>query len=360
MNRLKRLALGGAAAALIMTGATSQSFAVEPADGTNAAPTGGASIGLPLGAAPPPGLYTGLETTFSAGTLSHQGNQSIGPPSLPGKLQDAFEGVAAVPLIWSTGWNIFGGSLVLDAVEVFYDIGLTSTGAGGPANPSLNFPTVANTTWGGSLSWNLGQGLFFAAGFAFEGPDGSHYALTSNGGSLNPDYWSFEPTAAISYLSNNWLLSANMAYFFNTASKGTSAAVPGFPAPFNAAANGYRSGEEFYLDLTALYKIGKWEIGPVGNIVWQTTSDSPGGGLTCATATFPGPPGSPSICGRDEFVALGGLIGYDFGLVDLQVWVTDPVHCQDTPACGWTVSTRLGFRLWGPEAPAAKPLVAKN
>ena len=53
------------------------------------------------------------------------------------------------------------------------------------------------------------QGWFFAAGFAFEGPDGSRYV-----GTPNPDHWSFQPTWAISYISKNWVASANMAYFF--------------------------------------------------------------------------------------------------------------------------------------------------
>jgi hypothetical protein len=54
------------------------------------------------------------------------------------------------------------------------------------------------------------------------------------------------------------------------------------------------------------------------------------------------------------------LIGYDFGPVDLQVWVTDSFVGQDTPQGpnGINVWTRIGFKIWGPEAP--RPLVAKN
>ena len=33
-----------------------------------------------------------------------------------------------------------------------------------------------------------------------------------------------------------------------------------------------------------------------------------------------------SLCGRYETAAAGGLIGYDFGPVDLQVWVTDQIR----------------------------------
>jgi hypothetical protein len=54
------------------------------------------------------------------------------------------------------------------------------------------------------------------------------------------------------------------------------------------------------------------------------------------------------------------LIGYDFGPVDLQVWVTDNLEGTNTPddAGAIHVWTRLGFKIWGPEAP--KPLVGKN
>ena len=64
MTRLRNLVLGSAAAALLMTGAASKSFALEPGDFSNN--LSGASIGLPLGAAPPPGVYTGLEQVFGA------------------------------------------------------------------------------------------------------------------------------------------------------------------------------------------------------------------------------------------------------------------------------------------------------
>ena len=95
-----------------------------------------------------------------------------------------------------------------------------------------------------------------------------------------------------------------------------------------------------------LYKFGKWSVGPVGYTEIQTTSDT-GSRL-------------PSACGKYSSFALGGLVGYDFGPVDLQFWVTDNVEGANTPqaAGGINLWTRLGFRIWGPEAP--KPLVAKN
>jgi hypothetical protein len=54
------------------------------------------------------------------------------------------------------------------------------------------------------------------------------------------------------------------------------------------AANGYLSGNELFGDFTTVYKIGKWQIGPVAYFEAQTTNDKPGGGVAC----------TPAICGR--------------------------------------------------------------
>ena len=93
-----------------------------------------------------------------------------------------------------------------------------------------------------------------------------------------------------------------------------------------------------------MYKFGKWELGPVGYLEVQTTADT---GFGC-----------PALCGNLSNVAVGGLVGYDFGPVDLQVWVTRQRRQVPNAIDGLDFWTRLGFRIWAPEAP--KPLVAKN
>ena len=111
------------------------------------------------------------------------------------------------------------------------------------------------------------------------------------------------------------------------------------------AGNGFISGNALYGDFTAVYKIGKWEIGPVAYFEVQTTADT-GPGCTI-----------PGNCGNLRTVDVGGLVGYDFGPVDIQAWVTQSVYRQDA-IDGLIFWSRIGFKLWGPEAP--KPLVAKN
>lgn len=85
----------------------------------------------------------------------------------------------------------------------------------------------------------------------------------------------------------------------------------------------------------------------------QTTTDVPGGGVPCSALAA-----TVVHCGIQQAIAAGALVGYDFGPVSVQAWVTDQFYSKDTPGGGISVWTRFGFRLWGPEAP--KPLVAKN
>jgi hypothetical protein len=341
MTRMRNWVLGGAAAVLFMTGAASRSFAAESGTFTNT--LAGASIGIPAGAAPPPGLYSGLEVVWPlpAPAYGNAGASSANPTVSTVKIGAT---IGIIPLVWASGWNFLGASYSAAVIQPFYTAFTCATCSGPGPYAGFALPTVANTVWQPlNLSWNLGQGWFFAIAFSFEGPDGSAWT-----GTANPDYWSFEPGWAISYLANDWVLSANMAYFINTASRGVCCILNSTPM-----GTGYVSGQEFYLDWTAAHKFGKWEIGPVGYVVAQTTSDRPGGGIPCAALAA-----TVVHCGNVEAIAVGALVGYDFGPVNVQGWVTDQFYSKDATGGGITVWTRFGFRLWAPEAP--KALVAKN
>jgi hypothetical protein len=327
MTRLRQLMLGGLAA-LVMGGAVSSAFAEE--SGTFQNRLNGATIGIPAGAAAPPGLYSGLETIYLGFPGSGKGNQA------PGLYLPAI--ADAVPIVWSTGWNFLGANFSMVAVQAWY-MGmvygsypgniLMNNGAAFPATLG-SFMVDANTFWSPiNLSWNLGGGWFAAIEFNFTAPDGARYALTPN-----PDYWTFEPAFAISYIGANWVGSANFYYDINTKSNAVCcSALP------------ITSGNALYGDLFWTWKLGKWQIGPVAYFEAQTTADT---GCTVATA---------AVCAYLDNFAVGGLVGYDFGPVDIQVWVTDSVYRQNA-IDGVDIWTRLGFRIWAPEAP--KPLVAKN
>lgn len=349
MTRMKQLALGGLAA-LAIGGMASSAFAYESGSFENRLV--GATIGLPLGALPPPGLYTGLETAYLG---MPQGVPSTGT-FLPGGARVTLPAIAnAVPLLFVPGWHFLGASYGMSVVQAFYNnngcaapTSCASNGFFGNGNNAVGAGggyVTANTTFSPLiLSWNLGSGWFISSGFTFMAPDG-----TRTVGTPNPDYWTFEIPLAISYLANNWNITANFFYDINTSSNGTCCGLGLIGVPGVSET----SGNMLYADFHALYKIGKWSIGPVADFQVQTTADT---GSACTNAVT-APLG---VCNRNSSAALGGLVGYDFGPVDIQVWVTDTVAAQNYAqgAGSMNVFTRLGFRLWGPEAP--KPLVAKN
>ena len=122
MTRLRQIALAGLAAVAI-GGAASSASAMEIGNFENR--LGGATIGLPLGAAPPPGLYTGLETAY-LGMLnsSGSGGHSAGSwcvPSAGGGCANLPALAQAVPLLWVPGWNFLGATYSFSVVQAFYE-----------------------------------------------------------------------------------------------------------------------------------------------------------------------------------------------------------------------------------------------
>lgn len=382
---LAKTILYGSIAAAALFAATAPTLAVEPGDFQ--ATLRGATIGIPAGALPPPGLYGGLETFIGPNGVG-QGQNGAAAGANVGKGLTVF-GSAIVPsLLWSTGWNVFGGNLGFVVVQPFFTVAGLSTNCPVPgvscvgqppmafpftaANGGAFFENVHNTVWQAIDSWNWHNGWFTSLGFGLQGPDGSQY-----NGTLNQDYWTFSPTAGISYIDKNWKNSVNFEYDIHTASRGhtgtyaalQASGIPVAPvAPngcvgFNCPGIGYTTGNQLFVDWNVLYRYGKLEFGPVGYLKFQTTADSPGSGYTCA-ALAANPAYGPSLgCGRAEDIALGGEVGYDFGPAELEVWATDSAYTKDDFK-GASVFTRLSFKLEDPspkpEGPAAAPMVSKS
>jgi hypothetical protein len=335
MTRLRQLALVGLAAVAV-GGMASSALAAETASFQNR--LGSATIGLPLGAAPPPGLYTGLSTFYldvippggaSTGTwcIRTSGGACANLPVI----------AQVVPVLWVPGWTFFGATYEAAVAQGFYEWTVCAVGNGvcsGGAPISTGGFVYTNTFFNPiTLSWKLGGGWFVSAGFNFTAPDGTRQV-----GTPNPDYWTLEPSLAVSYVDSNWVFSANMFYDINTRSQGTC-----------CAQTQMTTGDLFFTDLTLLYKFGKWSIGPVGFIVAQTTPDT---GCPVSSSVAP--------CGNLQVGGAGGLIGYDFGPIDLQVYVIDNVYGTNNGLGpnSITFASRIGFKLWGPDAPHA--LVTKN
>ena len=164
MTRLRQIAMAGLAA-IAIGGVASSASAMET--GTFQNRLNGATIGLPLGAAPPPGLYTGLETAY-LGMIGNNSGHSIGNQcaAVTGGGCAALPALAqAVPLLWVPGFNWlnwFGGTYSASVVEAFYVFnarnqpgsggnctGAGPVGFGGFVYTNTYFQPIA-------LSWKLG------------------------------------------------------------------------------------------------------------------------------------------------------------------------------------------------------------
>jgi hypothetical protein len=165
------------------------------------------------------------------------------------------------------------------------------------------------------------------------------------------DYWTFEPTLAFAYLANNWAVSFNLFYDINTASQrkccaGSVAEGPGSSFPVTPAAR--RST-----------LIGQRCIRSASGSSARSAMPSSRPPMTRGAAT----PLTPRLrhyrqpLRQGSSGAFGGLVGYNFGPMDIQVWVTDAVYPRND-INGFGVWNRLSFRLWAPEAP--HPLVSKS
>ena len=269
-----------------------------------------------------------------------------------------------MPFLWVPGWNFWGATYSASVVEAFYTFvacgGATSNGAncGGAAPISGGGFVYTNTYFQPiNLSWKVGGGWFVSA------VSRSRRRWHAPERHAEPGLLDLRAFDGLLLLGNNWVASANFFYDINTKSDGDCCA-PG---------TSITSGNALYGDLTAVYKIGKWSVGPVGYFEVQTTNDTGTCNVTTTTPTVvttTTPPGTTvtragatttsSVCGRYETAAAGALVGYDFGPVDLQLWVTDSFVGQNTPqgVGGLNVWSRIGFKIWGPDAP--HPLVTKN
>ena len=226
MTRLRNLVLGGIAA-LAIGGAATSALAEET--GTFQNRLNGATIGLPLGALPPAGLYTGLETAY-LGVLAGSSNNgaSIGnqcATASGGTHCAVLPAIAqAVPLLWVPGWNFLGATYGASVVQAFYNFETCAPGAASTerrlrrrlSDLGRRLRLHQHDLQPNHLIVESGRRLVRIGGLQLHGA-GRHPHLKLH---ANPDYWTFEPALAISYLGSDWVLSVNIFYDINTASAG--------------------------------------------------------------------------------------------------------------------------------------------
>lgn len=219
---------------------------------------------------------------------------------------DVFSAVDIPVVAWSTPWTLLGARVQF----------LVATPAIAVGVPHTNYTVdLYNPLVSGQLAWDLGNGWGFS------------YLLGAYIGVDTPvsfDSTSINQRFAASYTANGWNLTANLIYGIQLDAV-TNTINPDF----------------LNLDLTATKKFGKWEVGPVAF------------GSTDLTNPFPG------YLKQRQF-AVGGLLGYDFGPITLQAYVTtdvaeDNYGGKDTR--GWF---RMIIPVWTPPAPVREPLYTKG
>ncbi|MHC2089729.1 transporter [Methylobacterium sp. CM6244] len=218
----------------------------------------GQTVGLPVGAQLPVGLY--FVNTSSFGVRDTRPLDSESNINLP-------------TFLWATPWNLLGARLNLAAIQPV----VASSPRGAAYQSGIGQPLLA-----AQLAWNLGND--FGVSYLFGGYLPIETEFLTRNASLSHRF-------AASYTGNGLNLTANLLYGV-------------FVDPVTA--QGVVYPDYLNLDLTATKKFGKWEVGPVA----FASTDMP--------TRFPG-------YRRQGQIAVGGLVGYNFGPANLQAYVTRDV-----------------------------------
>ncbi|WP_082502732.1 transporter [Methylobacterium sp. Leaf100] len=218
----------------------------------------GQTVGLPVGAQLPVGLYFVNTSSFGVRDTRPLGSESnINLPTF----------------LWATPWSLFGARLNLAVIQPV----VAASARGAPYQSGIGVPLMA-----AQLAWKLSDN--FGVSYLFGGYHPVETRFVIQNASLSHRF-------AATYSGDGWNLTANLLYGI-------------YLDPISPQGGVYP--DYLNLDLTATKKFGKWEIGPVA----FGSSDLP--------TRFPG-------YQRQGQIAVGGLVGYNFGPVNLQAYVTQDV-----------------------------------
>jgi hypothetical protein len=222
-----------------------------------------------------------------------------------------------IPLFaWSTPWKILGARLAFATAPttvVHVDIRDTHHDTG-----------LFNPFVGSTLTWDLGHGWGFTYLLGAYIELDSSVAYSSS--SLNQRF-------GLSYTANEWNLTSNVIWGINFDQ--TTRDPQGFPCP---AAPQFGCNPDFLnVDLTATKKFGKWELGSIG--FYSSDISTP-----------------ISDYRTQSKAAIGGLVGYWFGPVILQMYVTTEVYERNYGGKDTRLWSRLVVPL-GTPPPGTRPLL---
>ncbi len=150
---------------------------------------------------------------------------------------------------------------------------------------------LGDITVGPVLAWHFNKNLHAATALDITAPVGEYNKNDII--NLGRNYWTFEPIAAVTYLSDNGIeLTTKFMYDFNTKNNATD----------------YTSGQEFHIDYATGYQIGPWKLGAEGYFYKQVTNDH-GAGAAANDGN------------KGQVFAVGPAVKYDFktgGFIELK------------------------------------------
>jgi len=263
----------------------------------------GETVGIAAGAPLPEGLYFVDTGDWGVRTTSPRSELGVNIPVVA----------------WSTPWTLLGGRFEVVGAVPELEAGTFGGVGTGSYNASMYNPALL-----GFLAWNLGGGFNFS--YALGGYFDVDAPLAWSSGSLNQRF-------ALTYNANGWDLTANAIWGIQFDQTTSSPQVSPCPAPF--ATSGCNP-DFVNLDLTATHTFGKWEFGAVGFGSWDVST----------------PIGTYA---RQSQFALGGLVGYNFGPVVLQAYLTTTVYEQNYGGNDTRFWARVIIPLWSPPAPPPIP-----
>ncbi len=278
----------------------------------------GWTAGLALGAPLPEGVYF-IDTASVGGWRGIDDSQS-----------NLF---INVPLIaWSTPWTLPGGG----RIEFLGALPEISGGVPqlGPSWSGRDYTALYNPVAYIGAAWDLGNGFGFSAFIGGWAPVDNQLRL------FGFDSWVLSERVNLSYVANGWKLAANLSF----GQPGNTGAATVF-IPSGPGALGQILPDYFNYDLTATKTIGKWEVGVVA-YGSTDTSKAPWNSLTSVE--------------QSQF-AIGGLIGYSFPGITLQLYAATDVYSSNyynlsdgSKSYETRVWTRAIIPLWNP--PVLEPL----
>jgi hypothetical protein len=258
-----------ALAALLMTLGTA-ALAREP--GIGPIVPAGASLGVPIAANPPPGLFFSLRNTVSTGQLKDDQGRDGGV--------DLALRSSLLQLHYTPGLTLLGGDFRAMLMVPLLHLDQTT---GAPLPPFLH-GSMSGFGLGDigispfNLSWMTQPGVFWTIGTSINLPSGK---FDANGLSYGTNVWGGTLEAGYSDLRFGWNKSAHLVYSTQATNKDTS----------------YTSGDELLLNLTAMKTLGSYSLGPVAYWRKQIADDANRG-------SFYG----GATAGRAEQIGLG--LGY--------------------------------------------------